>query len=248
MKTKKILIQALAAALIAGSSVTPALAADNGWDWKLISYVWATDIQTDLKIGDQPVEGEVGFSDIVDKLDYSMQMHFEGQGDQFGFFTDLTYIALSDDQSFELVDTDVSLDTMIFELAAVWSPGAENFEGFDAFAGLRYLDTELDAKFYPVDPAIPDERRIEGGSLTDAMIGGRYIAKLSDRWNMILRGDASFGESEGGYNLSAIFNYQMKRGALVFGYRYMEIDLEQRSGETATMTMLGPVIGYSRSF
>lgn len=196
----------------------------------------------------QPVQGQVDFSDIVDKLDYALQLHFEGQGDNFGFFTDLTYLTLSDEKSFAQVDADASLDTTILELAAVWSPGQERYTGFEAFAGLRYMDTKLDARFTPVDPALASQRRTVGGSLTDAMIGARYIARLSDRWALTVRGDVSFGDSEGAYSGSAIFNYQLKRGALVFGYRYMAIDLEQRSGDTATLTMLGPVIGFSRSF
>lgn len=248
MKATKRLIHAMTAALLAGSSITPALASDGGWDWKLVSYVWASDIQTDLKARGQPVEGQVDFSDIVDKLDYSLQMHFEGQGDQFGFFADLTYLALSDKKAFTQLDAKVSLDTTIFEVAGVWSPGQERYRGFEAFAGLRVLDTKLDARFIPVDPAIPTERRIVDGTLTDAMIGARYIAKLSDKWHLTVRGDVSFGDTEGTYNGSAIFNYQLKKGALILGYRYMAIDLEQGSGETATMTMLGPVIGYARSF
>lgn len=248
MKTTKKLTEALAVALLAGASITPALASDGGWDWKLVSYVWATDIKSDMTVRGQPVEGTTDFSDIVDKLDYSLQFHLEGQGDRFGIFTDLTYIALSDDRAFTQLEADVSLDTIIFEAAAVWSPADQRYTGFEAFAGLRYLDTELDARFTPFDPALPSQRRTVNKSFTDAMVGARYIAHLSDKWHLTLRGDASFGDTDGAYSASAIFNYQLKRGALVLGYRYMAIDLEQASGETATLTMLGPVIGYSRSF
>lgn len=248
MHTQKILTQVLAASLLAGASLSPALAADDGWDWVVAPYLWATAIQTDFKARGQPVDTETNFSDIVDKLDFAAQLHVEGQGDRFGILADYTFLGLSDSSSRDAFSVDASLDTTIFELAAIWSPGDDRYAGFEALAGIRYLKSKVDLKFDLNNPALPDQRRTLDSSYTDAMIGARYTARFSDHWGMTLRGDGSFGDTEGGYNASAIFQYHTDRGVWAFGYRYMSIDLEQKSGETATLTMLGPVIGYGFKF
>jgi hypothetical protein len=250
MQTRQLLPQALAASLISAVAISPVHAAEGGWDWVVVPYLWGTQITTDAEVRGEPVSTETSFSDILDKLDFAFQVHAEGQGDQFGLMTDYTYLSLSDDSSRDRFSVDASLDTTIFELAAVWSPGEERYTGFEAFAGLRYLDTELDLKFDLTDPALSDQRRTLEKSFTDAMIGARYTTRFNDNWGMTLRGDGSFGDTEGGFNTSAIFQYQSHPGggAWAFGYRYMTIELETGAGESVDLTMSGPIAGYAYKF
>jgi hypothetical protein len=248
MKTRNVLLQALATSMICGAAMSPAHASDGAWDWAVVPYLWGTEITTDTQVRGEPVGTETEFSDIIDKLDFAFQIHAEGQGDQFGLFADYTYLSLSDDSNRDAFSLDASLDSTIFELAAVWSPGDERFTGFEAFAGLRYLNAEVDMKFDLTDPALPNQRRTLEKSFTDAMVGARYSARFNERWGMTLRGDGSFGDTDGGFNTSAILQYQMGRGVMAFGYRYMAIDLETGSGETVEMVMSGPIAGYVFKF
>lgn len=248
MRTRDLKVLMLAAAALGAASAPPALAASDGWDWAVAPYLWATTISTDAEIGGQPVGSEASFSDIVDKLDFAFLLHAEGQGEQFGLMADYIYLGVSDDSSRTRMSVDASLDTTIFELAGVWSPGDERFSGFEAFAGLRYLNPELDLKFDLDDPALADQRRTLDKAFTDAMVGARYTAELSDRWGVVLRADASFGETEGGYNASAIFQYHTGSGMWALGYRYLSIELETGSGESLDLTMNGPIVGYAFKF
>ncbi len=245
MQTRNVLLQALATSMISAVAISPVHAADSSWDWAVAPYLWGTQVTTDTQVRGQPVGTETKFSDIVDKLDFAFQIHAEGQGDQFGLMTDYTYLALSDDSDRDAFSLDASLDTTIFELAAVWSPGDERYTGFEAFAGLRYLDVEVDLKFDLTNPALPDQRRTLERSFTDAMVGARYTARFNESWGLTLRGDGSFGDTEGGFNTSAILQYRTGGGgSWAFGYRYMAIDLETGSGETVDLVMSGPIVGY----
>lgn len=248
MKPRNLLLQAMATSMISAVAMSPVHAADGAWDWAVAPYLWGTQITTDTQVRGEPVGTETSFSDIIDKLDFAFQIHAEGQGDQFGLFADYTYLALSDDSNRDAFKLDASLDTTIFELAAVWSPGDERFTGFEAFAGLRYINAEVDLKFDLTDPALPNQRRTLDKAFTDAMVGARYTARFNETWGLTLRGDGSFGDTEGGFNTSAILQYQMSRGVMAFGYRYMAIDLKTGSGETVEMVMSGPIAGYVFKF
>ena len=97
---------------------------------------------------------DVSFGDIIDKLDGALQIHAEGQGDSFGAFADLTYLGVSDSNERPRLRTETDVDTVLFELAAVWSPGEERFRGVDVFAGLRYLDVDLTTDLIPANPLL----------------------------------------------------------------------------------------------
>ncbi len=237
----------LTGAVLGSAGTIPALASYR-WDWAVAPYLWATAITTDAEVRGQPVGSEVDFGDVIDKLDMAFLLHVEGQGDQFGLMADYIYLAVSDDSSSDTFNLDASLDTTIFELAGVWSPGEERFTGFEAFAGLRYLSTEADLKFDLENPALPDQRRTLDKSFTDAMVGARYTAKLTDHWGMTLRGDGSFGDSEGGYSVGAIFQYHTKSGMWALGYRYLTVELQTGSGESLDLTLSGPIVGYAFKF
>lgn len=236
----------LVAALL-GIAASPCMAADSGWDWNVAPYLWASSITTDFQVRGRPVGGETEFSDIVDKLDYAFQMHVEGQGDDFGIFVDYTYLKLSDEVNRDALGIDASLDSTLFEAALVWSPGAERHRGFEAFGGVRYLNTGVDVKFDPTNPALPDERRTLDKGYTDALIGARYIAQIGEKWSLTVRGDGSFGDTEGSYSGSMVFQYHTGGGAWAFGYRYLDAEMET-SGENANVVMAGPIVGYVYKF
>lgn len=241
----------LAAALcITGFSPVVEAAEGEGWEWMVAPYGWAASIGTDLETH-QPPSGGVStdndFDDIVDKIDGAFQMHVEGQGDHFGMFADFTYLGLADDHDRPRFHSESDLDTRLFELAAVWSPDDERYRGLDVFAGLRYIDVDLTVEFDPENPLF-DNTTIDGGdTFNDFMLGARYTWSLSERWGLTLRGDGSFGDTDGTWNASAVAQYRMKHGAWLFGYRYLSVEL--KTGEARTdITMNGPMVGYGFIF
>lgn len=240
------------AGLCAASLSSPAAASEGeGWSWAIAPYIWFASIGTDHKRDVPPSEGsnDTSFDDILDKLDGVLMLHAEGQGDHVGVFGDLVFIGLGDSKDFTNLRTKSQFDATLFDAAVVWSPGDERFTGFELFGGLRYIDLDMSVKFTPNNPDLPTVEVDPSESYSDFLIGGRYTAKLSDRWGLTMRLDGSFGETDGSFNTSAVFDYKMKHGAWVFGYRYFDVELSSENDNVKTnITVHGPEVGYAFRF
>lgn len=220
------------------------------WHWMVAPYVWAADISTDLQVRQPPPGGFVAdtqFDGIVDDIDGAFQIHAEAKRDRFGIFTDFTYLGLASGTERPRFNTQSDLDLRLFELAGIWSVGSDPRTGLDVFAGLRYIDLDLTVRFDPTNPLFNDSSFKSGETYSDFMLGARYTWALSDRWELILRGDGSFGETEGTWNASAVATYRMTHGQWMFGYRYLTGEL--KAGDSSVdVTMAGPMIGYGFNF
>lgn len=216
----------------------------EGWQWIVAPYLWASSVGTDLREDAEPVPSETEFSDVVSMLDMAFQMHVEGQGERFGTFVDLTYLSLSDERENNVFGTDASLDTTITEVAGVWNVDPARYEGLDVIAGVRHINADLSVKFEPTGPVFPTTTVGFDESYTDLMLGLRYSAKLSDKWSLVSRLDGGFGDTDGTTNASMMLSYKMKKGSFVFGYRYMNIELGQDT-RSVDVTMQGPVFAFA---
>ncbi|MBF6022955.1 hypothetical protein [Lysobacter niastensis] len=233
--------------LALAASIPATLHAEEGWDWMVAPYLWAPSIKADLNESQPPVENDQAFVDWIDKLEVALLGHVEGQGDRFGMFGDVIYLALGDSHHYPRVRTEGDLDSTIIELAAVLPLGEERFQGFDVFGGLRYFDVSASTEFDPVNDALPVVFRDHDDSYYDFMLGARYTAKLSDRWGLTLRGDGSTGDSDGSWSASINASYRMGNGSWVFGYRYMEVELPM-GDSSLDLTLNGPQFGYAFRF
>ena len=241
-------VQAIAAMLCMMVVSLPSGARESDeWEWTVAPYIWAASIGTDLRTGQPPAETDTSFSDIIDKIDGAFQIHAEGQGERFGMFADYIFLGLEDDKDFTRVRTQSDLDSQLLELAAVWSPGEGRYRGLDVFGGLRYVDVDLKVRFDPTNPRFASSQRNFDKSYSDLMLGARYTWALSDRWGLTLRGDGSFGDTEGTWNASAFAQYRVRHGAWLFGYRYLSVEVETGDSNT-DITMNGPVVGFGFVF
>lgn len=252
MSRKHLLARATALALLAiGSSAhaqSTEAGADDAWQWNLITYVWASDIKSDASFRGNPVSAEVDFADIIDKADLAQQIHVEGQGRDWGVMTDLTYLSLSAKEDFPALEAETELTTVMLDAAAVWAPGERPHEGVELFGGVRYLSLEMDAKFTPTDPLLPVQRRGLDNSFTDALVGVRYGAPINDKWSYNLRADASFGQTDGTWSVTAAVQRRVKLGRVFLGYRHYVIDLTSEDDIEVQHTMSGPLVAFQLDF
>lgn len=219
----------------------------DGWDWLVAPYLWAASIGTDVRAETPPDDSESEFSDIIDKLDGAFLLRLEGRGDHFGAFTDLIFLGVADDSDRALSHTESDLDTWLIEAAGVWSPGDDRSRGLDLFAGLRYVDVDLTVQVDPINPLFDTAAVETDKSYSDLMVGARYTWAFSERWGLTLRGDGSFGDTEGTWSASAIARYRTGNGGWLFGYRHLSVEIA--TGDSTTeITMSGPAIGYGFSF
>ena len=247
---------AFAAAALAGIAAVPGLAmADesSGWEWKVIPYLWMSNVEADLAVNDRQINVEQSFGDILDKLDGAFQVHFEGAKDEYGFFADYTYLSLGDKSRTGPLTLDSDMKLQLFELAGVYRPTGQ-FEGFQAFAGIRYISVDQATAIsgegpLPVSPEISLDK-----SATDFLVGARYLGSFSDNWYYSLRADASGGSTEGTWSLSGLVGYRFpgwQKGSAILGYRHMQIDFEDSNAGNdirLDLTMTGPFLGLGIDF
>jgi hypothetical protein len=73
---------------------------------------------------------------------------------------------------------------------------------------------------------------------------------MGEHWSLATRGDVSFGDSEGTFQLEGIFRYAVgKRRAngILFGYRYKEAEFEE-GGLEEDYDYKGPLAAFNFRF
>lgn len=241
---------AACAVLLCTAPLVHAAPSGGAFEWSVVPYAWLTSFNTDVQLARLPeaAGGFTKFEDVVDKVDSAFLIHGEGQGDEFGVFSDFIFLGLEDSNQRQSVRTETDIDARIFEVAAVWAPNAERGRGFETFAGLRMIDMDVTFQLIPNEISIL-RARIDGDDMyADLMLGARYTVPLSDRWSLTLRGDGSWGGTNGTWNASAVALYQMRNGAWAFGWRHLDIDLDIHDGSTFGVALDGPQVGYAFQF
>jgi hypothetical protein len=210
------------------------------WQWSVTPYMWASEVGVDASINDHEVlEREADLADVLDSLDFMVQVHFEGQKGRHGLLLDLIYNDLGDDdRRFPLNESNGGevvvkgdLEMTILEAGGIFNPRGDG-GGFAFLYGARVidLDEELDARYELGDGSTPGRRYSASTTLLDGMVGARYVGQLSERWSFHLRADASAGGSELTWNAWTGVGYAFgaaKQHAFLAGYRYMEIEFEE---------------------
>jgi hypothetical protein len=219
--------------------------ASSGLEWVAIVYLWAADIGVDVR----DASADVDFSDVVDKLEMAFQGRVEAQGDDFGGFVDVSYMSVGDNSSNSLANFNADVDMTALDLAFVWSPGPERMTGFEAFGGLRYVDTDVSLVVDPVPPVLPTVEADVDSSITDVLVGARYLMPLNEHWRLTFTGDLSAGDSEGTFSLGAFAGYRTGRHHFIAGYRHFELEIESKDrDQRVTEAFSGPLVAYGFGF
>ncbi len=237
------------------------VASADDWEWIITPYLWASDISTAVSVNDEPVFGaDVSFEDLIDKIDFAKQLHFEGHRGKVGFILDVTYINLSDKQTTvansplpddTVVQTDLS-QTLV-EVGGFYRPSGET-HGFDLLFGVRVIDYKMELDISPPEGISMPSQVTTAVTVTDAFAGLRYKVPLGGNWSIVFRGDIGVGDSERTLNSSAFFGYQFgknRQNTLLIGYRHMEIEFKESHSGLAVrndVTMSGPSAGFMARF
>ena len=229
------------------------------WQWELTPYLWGSAVDLDVKVDGNPAfGGSASFSELVDKLEGTFSLHFEGRGNRVGFLVDFLYISLADNATLGAgnpvglpPDSTVrtNFDETVLEGAGFYRLVRRDAGGLDLLFGLRGLD--IDQSFEVFDPTgTPIDTVASSPSYTDGLLGLRYLGSFGKRWGYNLRADYAGGDTEGGINLAAGLKIgfgKTGRYALAVGARHMEIVIEETaSGETTEteIGMTGPYVAF----
>jgi hypothetical protein len=227
-------------------------------NWSVTPYIWATKTTYDLTADGSLIDtGVISFDELMDTTDTSFQVAIEA-GRALGHWSvmvDITYIETSDDDTFTVPDlgvvrTDSKSEQIYADVAIAYWPWSEA-GGMSVLAGIRYTDLDDETKLRLVEP--------DGGRLgnltterdfTDALVGARYIFRLSDRWKLNTRLDYAFGDSEGIFLAEAIVRYSLGENqghGIMLGYRWKDAEFKD-DGLDEDYDYKGPLIGFNFRF
>jgi hypothetical protein len=249
-KIKRKALLVLIITVIIAAAASGAYARDR-WQWSITPYMWASDISEDLIVDGSVVGGsDTEFSDLVDKIDTSLQLHFEGLGNTVGLFADVTYVELADSQTGELgiVRFDVDIEETVLEGGVIWRPGGRT-GALDVLLGARHLSVDEKYRLQLGEPGVLEQRIDE--SYLDALVGVRWHIPLSNRWVVSLRGDASFGDTDSMWTAQGLIGWRFgknRNSAVLLGYRYRDLEYTKADAIDVSKTLSGPGLGIKIGF
>ena len=256
---------ALAIAL-ALSPCRPVHAEDNpvseGWSFQLAPYMWFIALDGDVTVRGQDSSVDLGFDDILKKLNIAAMIQGEARHGRFGLFAMTTYAELSDDASGAVLQLDADVTTFWLEGGAYYRLGPwvvdERASGkpvtatLDPYIGVRYTYLDLKLDFKPGPHFSGDQDWV------DPIVGARTIWELSDRWSVTAFGDI------GGFNVGSDFSWQAaglvgysfslfgdNDARVLAGYRALHQDYKNGSGADEfkwDVTLHGPVAALAVHF
>ncbi len=230
--------------------LTPLISVADDAEWLVAPYIWGTHVTLGQSSGPG---GSISASDLLDKADAVGMIRVEVARNRWGLTLDYLFLGVSDSRVVPVPSpppTNISviaeLDTNIVELGGFFRPSGSD-SGVDYLFGFRNIDVEKTLLLTPSGGG-PTERFDSDSSFTDVFAGARFLHRFNDNWGLTLRGDLSFGDSEGTINLIASVGYRFnKTFALNLGYRHLEIEFEDDDSgvaETTDIEMSGPLLGF----
>jgi hypothetical protein len=211
------------------------------WDWKLTPYLWAAGLDGSATVGATTGDVSVDFTDVLDILRGGGLVRIEAQTDRNGFYGDILYLRLKEEEARDTVggSLELKLDALIAEGAYFHRIGDQYALEF----GVRYWDFETTLR-----PALfPSVKR--ANDFVDGFIGFRSEFEVSEKWDLLFRGNVGGGGSDFAAGLQVDFRRSFASGnTLDIGYRALDIDFEDGSGLLTTgldMSMHGLAIGYT---
>ena len=235
-------------------ALVPALSAAQEPEWLVAPYIWGSSVSWDLAArGD----GTLSARDLADKTDGAGLIRIEWARDEWGFALDWVGISLSENSiitaqgAFEPIDinTRVELDVDILELGGFYRPSG-NDTGVQYLFGLRRTGTDSTLLLTP--PVGPTQRLDDDRDFTDVYVGARFLHRFNDTWDLSLRADYGFGDTDGTLNLLGGVGWRSAGYfGLHLGYRHLAMEFDQNfDGEEATtdIDLTGPFLGFMFRF
>ena len=245
-----------------------ALEVSNEWDIKLTPYLWAAELKGDATLLGRTGSVDVGFSDIMDKLDISFMGQLEAWKGDWGFFLDILYMDLgasfktplatvSADGDFAMTMLEFGVCNRLFETRV--GQDAHQKLSFDLLGGGRYmsLDGEIEViASGPLSDIVSGRKYGRKAEWVDPLVGGRLWWHLNNELAVSVRFDfGGFDIGEGSnltWNLIAGISYQLKENMhLRAGYRIFDLDWDRGSGTKKfgmDAQFRGPIFGLTVLF
>ena len=233
-------------------TLVPTLSLAESVDWLIAPYGWLPDISLDQSSDSGSGGGGISGSDLLSKTESAGMLRFEVARNRWGLTLDYIFLSLADQTTLAApppftvsVDIDAELDLDVIELGGFYRPSGE-INGVNYLLGVRQIAVD---KLILATPSIGPAQVFESDAeVTDVFLGARYLHRFGNRWDVIVRGDYSFGDSDGTLNLLASIGLRVAGPfGLQVGYRHAVIEFEEDINgvpETTEVSLSGPYLGF----
>lgn len=237
----------LAAAALA-IAVSPALAEDSGWSFKITPYLFTPKSEISVMTPRGQVSGELKFSDAISKLDFAFMGAVEANKDKWSIVADLMYTNLSAGGSFAPggLFSGVNIGSKITTVStiATYRVVETGDSSFEVGAGLRAWWFESTADL--LAGLLPAEQSVSKDDWVDPIIVLRGRVKLNEKMfgSLYLDGGGFGVGSDQTYQAIVGLGYNLnEKWALVGGLRYIDF-----SRDNTDFSQTGLSIGASYQF
>jgi hypothetical protein len=232
--------------------LVPAISAADDVDWLIAPYVWLPHISLDQSVDSGGGGGGISASDLLSKTESAGMIRLEAARNRWGLTVDYIWLSLADQTSLEArpplnigIDVDGEVDLSVVEVGGFYRPTGD-IEGVNYLLGVRQISADKTIVATPNNS--PTQVLASNSDVTDIFLGGRYIYRIGERWDFSIRGDYSFGDSEGTLNLMASVGMRIAGPFhLQLGYRHAVIEYEDDVDgvqNTTEISLSGAYLGF----
>jgi opacity protein-like surface antigen len=262
MTDMKTIVLALGICAAGTVQVQATAASGVGWSFDFTPYIWGAGMDGSVQVGQLPSTSvDMSFSDILENLDAGLMGAFEARTGRWGLLFDAVYMKLEDSGTATrtgagpigaTASASAQLEvTQTLYAAAVAYRITEGRAPLDLIGGLRYLETEADARIEgSLFAQTATAERSAKKSWTDPYIGLRLQQPLAARWTLVSYADI------GGFGVGSDFtwhallgvNYEFSKAiAGKIGYRILDVDYD-KDGFAYDMAYSGLYFGLGIRF
>lgn len=238
-------MRACVAAAALGCGLAGPVAADE-WEASATLYLWASGLMgTQSLFGLPPVDVDVRFGDILNKVDMAGAGIFEIRNAQFGFLGELNYVQLSAEAAGPAgVLTGTMESKAFFALAAAtWNVADVAGQRVDLIGGVKYFRFANSLRLAPGALAASDT-----AAWVDATVGIKASVPLSENWSLKTWAMIGAGGSDLSWDALAAVDYRFSDAwSASFGYRATGVDYTS-GAFSYDMRQYGPIFGVTRRF
>jgi hypothetical protein len=271
-----VLLAAMVVAIFPAPVHAQADAPADQWTFSITPYLWLPNINGTLKYSTPPGAGgspdvETGPNNYLENLQAIMLISGEARRDRWSVFTDLIYLAFSDEKSSvtavdfggSLVNSSVNVATSSSLRGTAWTLGTgyavktDQAVMLDIFGGLRYFSLEASTDWQLAatitgpggGQTFPRTGSIsEGVHLLDGIVGIRGRVLLgSSRWSIPYYLDVGAGSSELTWQGMLGVAYSFEWGRVTLAYRNLNYD-QKDDKLVQNFRFSGPALGVTIRF
>jgi hypothetical protein len=241
---------------------TQAMAEEDGWHFTFSPlYLWAKNVDAITTAGGRDAPLSLDFKDdILENLDAALAMRGEASNGTWTLFLEYNYAKLDPSVKTSVgpvqIRANVDFEDVLVEGGATWAFADNGSSRWELLGGLRYIkqDVEIETtNTLPIEGPIRRTIKV-GDSWMHPMVGLRYTGSFSERWSFRARADYGYeGSDNTALNGGAYLDYRFRDwGSVFFGYRYIDIDFDNRSSRFDQYGFngdeQGPVLGLNLHF